>query len=342
MGGSEDRCQDAGEGHNGAVMEYAKLNNTDLVTSRVAFGCEPLGGSDWGPLDEEEAMEAVRRAVDLGVNFFDTADVYGLGRSEELLGRALGPQRNDVIIATKVGLNWENRPGATRARTSLDSSPRRIVEALENSLRRLRVDCIPLYLVHWPDPRTPIVDTMTALNRCREAGKIKHIGVSNFPAGLIREAHRVSNLAAVELPYSVIDRRVEADTLPCCLELAIGVLAYGTLAQGLLTGKYGPGARFGQEDRRHRLPHFHGASLIENLKTVDRLRQIGERYGKSPSQVAIRWVLEYPAVSSAITGAKSLAQIENNVGASGWSLTERDRQYIATGAALVSSVRTDS
>lgn len=311
------------------MIESAKLSHTDLVVSRLAFGCEPLGGVDWGQFDMRLAVQAVEDALDFGVNFFDTADVYGLGRSERILSAALRARRHDAIILSKFGVNWQASQDGGRARTFLDSSPRRVVEALEASLRRLRIDCIPLYLVHWPDPRTPIAATMDALVRCREAGKIEHIGVSNFPAPLIRTAHRLAGLALVELSYSLLGREAEKDVFPCCQELGISVLAYGVLGQGLLTGKYGPGARFGSNDRRSRLECFHGEHLAQNLKLVDRLRAVGRRYGKTPAQVAIRWVLDHPAVTAAIIGIKSSRQLEENLGAMNWLLEANDWEYLA-------------
>ena len=312
-------------------MECVRLSGTDLVISRVGFGCEPLGGTDWGQVEETDAVAAVSRALELGINFFDTADVYGLGRSEEVLSRALGERRKDVVIATKFGVNWQKGPAEDRARTFLDSSPRRVIEALEGSLRRLRVDCISLFLIHWPDPNTPIGETMQALMKCHEAGKIRHIGVSNFTANLIREAHQAADLSAVELQYNLIDRRCEAEVLPLCRELGLAVLAYGPLAQGLLTGKYGLDTHFGQDDRRHRLPHFQEKAIAQNLRIVDRLREVGERHQRSPAQVAIRWVLDYTAISCAITGAKSPLQIEDNVMATGWSLAQDECRYLSDG-----------
>jgi aryl-alcohol dehydrogenase-like predicted oxidoreductase len=315
-------------------MEYARLENTDLIISCIGFGCEPLGGTDWGEVDEQQAIAAVHKALHLGVNFFDTADVYGLGRSEELLSKALGASRHEVVIASKVGVNWHVPPAGGRARTFLDSSRRRVVEALEGSLRRLRIDCLPLYLVHWPDPHTPLAETLEALLRCREAGKIKYIGVSNFPLQLIQEARQILDLAVVELQYSIIHRQIEWELLPYCQACKIGVLVYGPLSQGLLTGKYGSDAYFAANDRRSRLTYFQGQHLAENLKIVRRIGRVGKSYGKLPSQVAIRWVLENPAISCAITGAKSPAQIEENVGALGWHLSQKDRQYIVQGHCL--------
>ena len=175
-------------------MEYTTLGQTGFRVSRIAFGCEQLGGYDWGKVNEKEAIAAVNRALDLGVNFFDTADVYGLGRSEENLAKALGSRRHEVIIATKAGVNWEIEPRGGRARTFLDSSPKRIVEAVECSLRRLKLDSIPLYQVHWPDQAVPVSDTMEALIKCQDQGKIQHIGYANITHTELSDAveiHRV-------------------------------------------------------------------------------------------------------------------------------------------------------
>jgi aryl-alcohol dehydrogenase-like predicted oxidoreductase len=313
------------------MMEYTRLGDSDLVVSRLGFGCEPLGGADWGKVDDTEVMAAVSTAVELGINFFDTADVYGLSRSEQLLAQALGNRRNDVVIASKFGVNWSEDPAGGRARTFYDSSPRRVVEALENSLRRLRIDCIPLYLIHWPDPSTPIAETIESLLQCQRAGKIKYIGLSNFPPCLIREVHQMTRLTAVELPYNLVDRQAERELLPCCEELGISVLAYGPLAQGLLTGKYDSNARFDEDDRRHRLGQFQGKHFETNLQLLERTRTVGSRYQRSPAQVAIRWVLEKPAISCAISGVKSSRQIEENVGALGWRLREEDCEFMANG-----------
>jgi aryl-alcohol dehydrogenase-like predicted oxidoreductase len=289
-----------------------------LRVSPLALGCEPLGGTDWGAFDLAEAERAVARSAELGVNVFDTADVYGLGRSEEVLSRALGARRHDVVIVTKFGVNWRTEPGSPRARTFFDATPGRVREALENSLRRLRIDRVPLYLVHWPDPDTPVEATMEALARCREEGKVAEVGVSNFPPALVERAHAVLPLAALELQYSLLDRAAEQDLLPLAGRLGIGVLAYGPLAQGMLSGKYGRASRFGADDRRHRLPHFAGERLEEAVAVVERLREEAERLGRTPAQLALRWVLEHPAVRCAIAGAKSPGQVEGNLGALGW------------------------
>ncbi len=212
-------------------MEYVKLKNTDLVVSRIGLGCEPLGGVDWGYVDERAAEATVYKALDLGINLFDTADVYGLGLSETRLSRALGPHRHQVTIITKFGVNWKRVPGLERAVTFRDSSPTHVVEALENSLRRLRLDCIPIYCIHWPDPKTPICDTIEVLQKCQQQGKIRYIGLSNFPLDLVRQVHSISPLGAVELQYNLLNRELEAEITACYAEIGVSVVAYGMLAQ---------------------------------------------------------------------------------------------------------------
>ncbi|MGC8833414.1 MAG: aldo/keto reductase, partial [Armatimonadota bacterium] len=215
-------------------MEYVRLKNTDLVVSKIGLGCEPLGGVDWGYVDEHAAEAVVHKALELGINLFDTADVYGLGLSETRLSQALGPHRHQVTIITKFGINWKKVPGRERALTFRDSSPAHVVEALENSLRRLRIECIPIYCIHWPDPKTPIYDTLEALQKCQQQGKIRYIGLSNFPIDIARQAHSISPVCVVELLYNLLDRGLEAEIAAYRAELGVSVVAYGMLAQGLL------------------------------------------------------------------------------------------------------------
>jgi aryl-alcohol dehydrogenase-like predicted oxidoreductase len=314
-------------------MEYAALGRSGPRVSRVGFGCEPLGGTDWGAVDAKEAEAAVRRALELGINLFDTADAYGLGRSEEALSAALGERRHDVVIVSKFGIAWEIQPGG-RARTWKDASPRRVVEALEASLRRLRVDRVPVYLVHWPDPATPLEATLEALARCAEQGKVGHVGLSNFPAADVRRAHAALPLAAVEAELSLLSRGAEDALLPACRELGVGVLAYGALAQGLLTGKYGRDAAFGPDDRRHRLPAFRGAALERGLAAAAALAEAARESGATPAQMALRWVLDRPGVTSVVVGAKTARQVEANAAAASAVLSGRARDAAERAAAL--------
>jgi aryl-alcohol dehydrogenase-like predicted oxidoreductase len=312
----------------GGPVERATLSR-GLVVPRLAFGCEPLGGTDWGAVDEAEVCAAVAEAVDRGIDFFDTADVYGLGRSEERLARALGSRRRDVVIATKGGVAWEEVPGG-RAHTSFDGSARWLRRAVESSLRRLRLDVIPLYYLHWPDPERPIEASMEALARCREEGRIRHIGVSNVDAAQLRRACAVVPVDVVQLPYNLIDRRIEQDILAAARSLGVGVATYGPLAQGFLTGRYDAAARFGSDDRRSRLPHFSAESMEHGLRVVDRLRRVAAARGATPAQVALRWVLDRPGIGSAIAGVKNRQQLADNMGALGWQLTAAEHACLTT------------
>ena len=310
-------------------MEYAQIGRSDVRISRIGFGCEQLGGTDWGDVDPRSVARAVRRALELGITFFDTADVYGLGASERALASALGDDRHAVVIASKFGVNWKSDPNGGRAKTYVDCSPNRLEEALEGSLRRLRIERIPLYLVHWPDPRTPLDVTMNALAKAQRAGKIGQVGVSNFPVNLVRAANEIVRLSAVEVQYNLLDRIVEKDLVNCCQDLGLSLLAYGPLAQGLLTGKYRTNGGFKPTDRRRRLPHFQGPQWEKNLEATERVCEVAARLKyKSSSQVALRWLLDNPAVTSVITGVKTASQIEENVGALGWTLSREQRTYL--------------
>jgi aryl-alcohol dehydrogenase-like predicted oxidoreductase len=295
--------------------------------SRLGLGCEQLGGTDWGKFDIQQAMQTVRHASDCGINVFDTADVYGLGSSEELLSRSLGQNRKRAFIISKCGIRWEAAKHG-RARTFRDASAAYVTQAVESSLRRLRLETISAYLVHWPDPKTPIAETIEALESCRQAGKIRFIGVSNFSANQLQDASTAARLDFAEVRYNLLEREAETRLFPLCRQLGIAVAVYGPLAQGLLSGKYDSDSRFGSDDRRHRLPQFQPQALERNLKTVRRLQMVGRRIGYSPAQVAISWILAHPAVSCVIAGAKSPQQLMENAGALKGKLQTRDRAYL--------------
>jgi aryl-alcohol dehydrogenase-like predicted oxidoreductase len=192
------------------------------------------------------------------------------------------------------------------------------------------VERIPIYLVHWPDSATPIRETMEALEGCRRAGKIGHIGLSNFAADQIAEAHRIAPVSVVEVSYNLLDRRAEQDVLPLCAALGIAVIAYGVLAQGLLSGKYCSSHRFGPNDRRARLPHFQPDAMPNHLETVTRLERFAHESGRTAAQVAIRWVLDQPGITAAIAGAKSPRQVQENIQAAEWRLTAEQREYLTS------------
>jgi len=309
-------------------MDQVRVPHSDLWISRIGLGCEQLGGFDWGLVDEKRAAAAVEKALECGMNFFDTANVYGLGRSEEALSMALGQRRHDVVISTKCGLNWRANGNGDRARTYLDSRPQTILQSLEGSLRRLRVECVGLCFLHWPDPYTPLEQTLEALERSVRAGKIRSIGLSNYPADLIRRADQIAPISAVESPYNLIDRSGE-DVFACCQELGISVIGYGTLAQGLLSAKYSTSSSFRPNDRRSRLPHYQGEAYQKNVLAVQHMSAMAARYGKTIPQMAIRWALDRPAISCVLVGAKTFGQVEENVGALGWRLDPADHHWLA-------------
>jgi len=304
-------------------MEYKRLGLTDLDISRLGFGCWAIGGSRFAEVDDRDSIAAVREALNQGINFFDTADVYGFGHSEEILCKALGSHRKEVVIATKFGINWDENGKTTR-----DCSPKRVVEALEGSLRRLKLDCIALYQIHWRDPKVPVGETMEGLKKCQQAGKIRYIGCSNFSSYLMSEALKTSRLESVQVAYNAVERNVEEETLPFCQKHEVGVLAYSPLAQGVLTGKYEYGAEFAKDDFRSRSENFQGERFKTNLAMADRLKELGIRYGKTPSQVAIRWILDNPSITCAIAGIRKPEQIIENAGSLNWRLSQKDREFL--------------
>ncbi len=305
-------------------MEYKKLGLTDLEVSRIGFGCWAIGGHGYGHVDDHESIQSIQMALDLGINFFDTADVYGFGHSEEILAKALGFQKNGVIIATKFGLRWDKNGNIYR-----DISPKHIVKALENSLRRLGIDCIKLYQIHWPDGKTPIDDAMETLERCRDAGKILHIGCCNFSKDLLLEAHTHHRIESYQCLYNVAKRK-NADVIKYVSEKLEGsVLTYSVLGRGIFSSKYHSKSKFDEEhDTRIKDPDFHGAQYYGNIVIAEKLKTIGEKYEKSPAQVAIRWVLENPDVTCVLTGIKNTKQLSENVCAVGWFLDKSDMQLI--------------
>jgi aryl-alcohol dehydrogenase-like predicted oxidoreductase len=294
-------------------MDTVTLGMTGLQVTPIAFGTWQLGG-EWGAFDEDQAIEAIRHARELGINFFDTAQAYGFGASERLLGRALrddlSTRREEVVIATKGGLRIDEQRGLVR-----DSSPAWLRHGVEESLKALGVDYIDLYQVHWPDPATPFAVTAQALQELVEEGKIRHAGVSNFDVSQIAEFSRTRPVETLQPPYHLFRRDIEADILPYAREHDIGVLVYGTVAHGLLTGAMSESTTFSSEDWRSTSPLFKGETFDRNLRTVDELERFAGERGHSVSQLAIAWVLANPAVDVAIVGSRRASHIEDSVGA---------------------------
>jgi aryl-alcohol dehydrogenase-like predicted oxidoreductase len=296
-------------------MEQTRLGRSELVVSRVAFGTWQLGG-DWGPTDEAEAIAAIRRAADLGVTLFDTAQAYGFGASERLLAKALDGRRDAVTVATKGGLRPTDGGGVAR-----DASAAWIRHGVEESLRELGTEAIDLYQLHWPDPATPFEETAGALAKLVDEGKVRHVGVSNFDAAQMEAFSATLPIETLQPPFHLFHRAVEASELPYAEEHDIGVLVYGPLAHGLLGGRLGEDTRFAPGDWRATSADFRGNAYTRNLETVTKLDQLAQgELGITLSQLAVAWTLANPAVDVAIVGTRNPVHVDEAVAAAGVSL----------------------
>jgi len=283
----------------------------DFSVSSICFGCEPLGGVDWGNIDINSIKKAIYKGLDLGVNFFDTAGVYGLGLSEERLSKILGVSRHDVVIATKGGLSWKLKSSG-RAIVRRDSSPSSIRKDVETSLQRLRLERLPIFYVHWPDNITPITDTFFELEKIRKEGKIKSIGCSNFSVHQIEEACSVSKVEYIQQPINLLDGLLDKNIEKICTQQRIKVIAYNVLAFGLLSGKYQKNSYFSENDRRSRLDLFKGDNFENALRVVEKLKIEASENDRTILQHSISWVLSQKNVASAIVGIKNPNQMEEN------------------------------
>jgi aryl-alcohol dehydrogenase-like predicted oxidoreductase len=282
--------------------------------SPICFGCEPLGGTDSGDVDLSEIKKAIYKALDLGVNFFDTAGAYGLGLSEERLSKILGNRRHDVVIATKGGLSWkESSP--VRSVVVKDSSPAAIRRDVDSSLSRLRLECLPIFFIHWPDNNIPIQDTFNELLKIQNEGKIKSIGCSNFSAQQLRAACNISQVDYVQLPTNLLSGEIDSEVSNICTKNKIKVIAYNILENGLLAGKLDKDTNFPENDRRSRLPLFKGIEFINALNKVEELKIKAVENNSNLLQYSINWVLMQKNIASVIIGIKNQKQIVENCSA---------------------------
>jgi aryl-alcohol dehydrogenase-like predicted oxidoreductase len=307
-------------------METRQLGLTSLHPSVIGLGTWVMGGWMWGGANDQDSVAAIRTALDYGVNIIDTAPIYGHGHAEKLVGQVLreSGQREQVIVATKVGLEWD----AERTKVWRNSTPTRIQFELEASLRRLGIEAIDLYQIHWPDGSTPIGSTMEALFELQRQEKIRFIGVSNFSVSQMEESLKIGAVDTAQPPYNLFERGSERDILSFCTRYGIGTLVYGPLCRGLLSGKYSGKESFGKGDIRSVDPKFLPPKFAEYVHCVNKLKPVAEGYGKSVGQLAVRWCLEQPKVDVALCGARSSQQIEELVGAVGWSLKPSDLAFI--------------
>ena len=299
-------------------VETVELGHTGLSVSRLAFGGCPMGGHGWGDVSRTGFVEAIHAALDSGLNFFDTADTYGLGEGERTLGEALRGRRQEAVIATKFGVRVEG------GRTFHDGSPAWIRPALDASLRRLGTDYVDLYQIHYRDGLTPMDDVAATLLELKDQGKILHLGLSNVGSADGADlARHEGTFATFQDEFSLANRSHEDDIQALTAGFGVVPLTWGSLGQGILSGKYDAETTFGPDDRRSRPAYvnFHGEKLRHNLRIVDVLRRIAEEVGRSVPAVAIRWILDHLPGSVAIVGIKSQQQLESNLDAVGWTLT---------------------
>lgn len=305
-------------------MEYRQFGRTGLEVSAIGFGCWEMAGS-YGPFDESEMIAAVHRALDLGINCFDTAQGYGNGQSERLLARALGERRKDVTLVTKFGIGYEH---------GRDSSRSMVHKAIDRSLEMLNTDYVDVYLVHWPDRDTPFDETMRALDEIVEQGKVRYVGLSNLTPPEIETCAETRRVDVLQYGCNLFDRRMAKWIFPYAQEQGMGVMTYGSLAYGMLTGSLTEETEFGEEDWRRSggsnttLRLFAPEVFKRNVQAVNEMKEIAERAGKKLPHLALNWVLSHPAVSTALVGAKRPAEVEDNIGALGWELTDDIRAEV--------------
>ena len=325
-------------------MQTRKLGNSDLNITPVGFGAWAVGGGGWeyawGPQDDEDSIKAIHRALELGVNWIDTAAVYGLGHSEEVVARAVKDWRGArPYVFTKSVLTWDNGGKITP-----NFSAKSIRKECEDSLRRLQVSLIDLYQMHWPpvDNGPGLEESWQTLASLQKEGKVRWIGVSNFDAAQIKRAQKIAPVTLLQPPYSILRRQVEAETLPYCLQQGIGVISYAPMFSGMLTGAMTRerAAALPPDDFRSRNPEFQEPKLSRNLELVEVLKKIGARHGRNAGEVAIAWVLRNPAITGAIVGARNAKQTEGVFRAGELQLTAEEIAAIENGASSLAKFKT--
>jgi aryl-alcohol dehydrogenase-like predicted oxidoreductase len=307
----------------GLKLEYRTLGKSGLKVSLIGFGCFPIGGTvKYWPSAEEDAKKAIHRALDAGINCFDTARVYGI--SEEMLAEVIQPKSGEVVIVTKCGLLRKPETSGHHR----DSRPEAIRRSVEESLRRLKTDCLDVLLIHWPDENTPVEDSMVEMNKLLDEGKTRHIGVSNFKRPLLDRANGLAPVTANEISYNMLDRGPEEATMPFSEDSGIGILTHGTLAYGWLAGQIGPDTKFSDEVRSRGhpdgLPFFEENHFESTRKAVGELKSIAERNGGTLPQLAVRWQRRQTAVSSALIGFRRPSEVDEAVNALDWKLPESE------------------
>jgi len=314
-------------------MQYRKFGRTDLNVSAIGFGCWEISGT-YGPIDAAQFDQAVHRALDAGIDCFDTAEAYGMGISEQALAHALGGRRREVRIVTKVGVGYPEAPNRR------DSSRARIMASIEQSLRNLRTDYVDVYLMHWPDPNTPFEETMRALDDIVAQGKARYVGVSNFRLPQLEACMKLRRIDVVQYGWNMFDRRMAREIFPWCMANGIGVMAYGSLAYGMLSGTFIADMQFDEADWRSKRGALGGLNLFRtmfgpdhfarNLRAVEELKALAAKYRKTLPQFALCWTLSQPAVHTGLVGFRRPAEVEENLGALDFTISPEDMEAVDT------------
>lgn len=321
-------------------MQARQLGKSNVKVSPVIFGAWAIGGWMWGGNDDADAVEAIRASIANGVNTIDTAAIYGMGHSEKLVGRAIKGMRDKVVIATKCGMRWDDpkqegsNPWPHTDNEGNDvtiyrnAKPHSIMHECEQSLKRLGVDVIDLYQIHWPDLTTPVEDSIRAMDRLRQQGKVRAIGVSNYDVEWLERASKVATIASDQPPYSILNRGIEQDVLPFCREHGIGVICYSPMERGLLTGKVTPERKFHAGDHRAEHKFFTPENRQRVLDTLEKVKPIAERHGVSYAQLIVNWTFSQPGITAALVGARNAEQAEHNAKAMSFTLSQAELQEI--------------
>ena len=313
-------------------MRYKKFWNSDLETSAIGFGGWPMGSGHYGSFDEQQVIRAIHRSIGLGVTLFDTAAIYGWGEGEKLLGRAIAGRRDEIVLVSKGGLVWDE-PGLDGGVRPRDSSRETLAKGLDESLSRLGTDYLDLLLIHWPDEERPMSEPMEAFAEFQKQGKIRYGGVSNHSPQQMAECLEVFPIVTNQVGYHLFDLRTEPEIIPFCRDNGMGIMAYGSLAHGLLTGTMTPETTFEDDDWRRGLsafgqPLFQGQHFLDNLKKVDRLKEIAADRSFSVAQLALAWVASEPTVSTALVGTRRPEEMEENAAAGDWQMSQEEREEI--------------
>jgi aryl-alcohol dehydrogenase-like predicted oxidoreductase len=313
-------------------MKKKKLGNTGLEITRIGLGTWAIGGTGWvyawGPQDDSASTRAIHKALELGVNWIDTAAAYGLGHSEEVVGRAVAGRRDKVIIATKCGLVWDSGNPTPYGRLKAASVRRE----LEASLKRLGTDYIDLYQIHWPKPDEDVEEAWAEISRHVKSGKIRYAGVSNFCVSQLERVRKIHPVASLQPPYSMLKRGVEEEILPYCLKNGIGVVAYSPMQAGILSGRFTRqrAKNLPDDDWRKKSAAYTEPELSLNLRLVEKLAEFSNARGRSVGELAVAWVNRRPEVTAAIVGGRSPEQVQELAGAAGWDLTHEEIAFVET------------